>query len=265
MQLATASLVQGLEATHRRVETLLAGVGEEDQARQVPATPAWTVQDVLAHLADGEALALALLQGGTPEGMPGEADLAAGSLDEWTAAGVARWQDRPYSERLRAFAASAAALRAHLAALDPDGWKARVPWAMGPVAVRTLGQLRLHEAWVHGHDVAEALGVPFGVDGTSLAWMADLAVKVIPGSLARGGRAHPGAAIRVVLDGAGEWLVAGAPGPRPAPGTRPDLTLEADPLAFVLFAAGRRREPPWRASGGGALAADVAATLTSVG
>jgi hypothetical protein len=40
--------------------------------------------------------------------------------------------------------------------------------------------------------------------------------------------------------------------------------LEADPLAFVLRAAGRTAEDPWRAAGDARLAADVAASLSSV-
>ena len=40
--------------------------------------------------------------------------------------------------------------------------------------------------------------------------------------------------------------------------------LEADPLAFVLRAAGRTTTDPWNAEGDQALAADVAATLSSV-
>ena len=47
------------------------------------------------------------------------------------------------------------------------------------------------------------------------------------------------------------------------PGASPDLVLEADPLAYVLRAAGRTAEDPWRAAGDARLAADVAASLSS--
>src|SRR6266511_766971 len=62
----------------------------------------------------------------------------------------------------------------------------------------------------------------------------------------------------------GEWLLAGALGERPAPDATPDLTIEAEPLAFVLRATGRTGGQPWRAEGDQGLAADVAATLSSV-
>jgi hypothetical protein len=64
--------------------------------------------------------------------------------------------------------------------------------------------------------------------------------------------------------GAGRWLLGGAAGERPDPGATPDLVLEADPLAFVLRAAGRTTSEAWRADGDQELAADIAATLSSV-
>jgi len=75
--------------------------------------------------------------------------------------------------------------------------------------------------------------------------------------------------IRLRLDPAGEWLVGGAAGERPADGSRPDLEIEADALEFVLLSAGRRREPPWTAGttarGDLTLAADLVATALTVG
>jgi len=128
-----------------------------------------------------------------------------------------------------------------------------------------VAQLRLQEAWLHGRDAAEAVGVPFPVDPVTLGWMADIAARVIPGGLSRRGQARPGAVILLRLDDLGEWRLGGAAGERPAPDAQPDLVLEAEPLPFVLRAAGRRRGDPWHAEGDEALAAAVAATLFSVG
>src|SRR4029450_12767286 len=119
--------------------------------------------------------------------------------------------------------AAAAALRWHLASLDADGWRVRVPWVLGPTAVRTVAQLRLQEAWGQAHDVADAVGSAFDIDPVSLAWMADIAAKVIPGGLTRRGRPRPGTVIRVRLGDTGEWLVGGALGERPPPDAKPDL------------------------------------------
>jgi uncharacterized protein (TIGR03083 family) len=186
------------------------------------------------------------------------------TLDDWTAAQVAAHAGEAPEVRLAGWEAAADALRWHLAALDGDGWRARVPWVVGSVSLRTLAQLRLNEAWLHGRDVAEAAGRPFEVDEATLAWLADVAARVVPGGLSRRGRPHPGAVIRLRLGDLGEWLLGGAAGERPDPAAEPDLVVEAEPLAFVLRAAGRTGGEPWRATGDRRLAADFAATLHSV-
>jgi uncharacterized protein (TIGR03083 family) len=235
----------------------------------VPATPAWTVGDVAAHLGEGDRIALAVAQAagrdqeGTAE-RPGTVLGPGMTLDDWTAAGVAAHAGEPPEARLAAWEAAGDALRWHLAGLEGDGWRVRVPWVAGPTSLRTVAQLRLNEAWLHGNDVAEAAGRPFEVDDASLTWMADLAARVVPGGLSRRGRPHPGAVIRLRLGDLGEWLLGGAAGERPDPAAEADLVVEAEPLAFVLRAAGRTGGEPWRATGDAELAADFAATLHSV-
>lgn len=261
------SLLEGLEVTHRQVGQLLADLAPDAWTANVPATPAWSVGDVVSHLAEGERVALAVATGQPLPGADGAdgADSTATTIDQWTAAQVAAHTGETPTARLHAWEAAADAWRWHLAAVEGDGWRQRVPWVLGPVTRRTLAQLRLNEAWLHGRDIAEAVAAGFEADPATLAWMADLAARVIPGSLSRRGRPHPGAAILVRLDGAGEWLVGGAVGERPEPGREPDLVLEAEPLPFVLRAAGRTRSDPWRCSGDQRLAADVAATIHSLG
>ena len=233
---------------------MLAALEPADWVRNVPATPAWSVGDVVAHLAEADRAALATTRGDWH--LPG-------SLDEWNAAGVAAHRDEPPEARLEAWEAAADTLRWHLAALDADGWRARVAWVAGTISIKTLGVLRLNDAWHHGRDLAEATGRPFEADAPTLAFLADLAARTIPGGLSRRDRARPGAVILVRL-GTGRWLLGGAAGERPDPAATPDVVLEADPLAFVLRAAGRSTTDPWRAAGDRALLADVAATLSSV-
>ena len=243
-----------LETTHGRVGRLLAGLPPAAWDADVPATPAWSVSDVVAHLADGDRAALAAAQG--PWELPG-------TLDEWTAAGVAAHQGEAPEARLEGWEAAADALRWHLAALDAEGWRARVTFVAGAVSVKTVGVLRLNDAWHHGRDVAEATGEPFEADVPTLTFLADLAARTIPGGLSRRGRPHPGAVILLRL-GPHQWLLGGAAGERPDPSAAPDLVLEADPLPFVLRAAGRTPADPWRAEGDATMAADVSATLSSV-
>jgi uncharacterized protein (TIGR03083 family) len=254
IELTTAALVECLETTHGRVGRLLAGLAPADWEANVPATPAWSVGDVVAHLAESDRDALAAAQGAWQ--LPG-------TLDDWTAAGVAAHRGEAPEARLEGWEAAADALRWHLAALDAEGWRGRAPWVAGTVSVKTLGVLRLNDAWLHGRDLAEATGRRFEADEPTLAFLADLAARTIPGGLSRRGRARPGAVILVRL-GARQWLLGGAAGERPAPDAQPDLVLEADPLAFVLRAAGRATTDPWKAEGDEGLAADVAGTLSSV-
>lgn len=254
IELTTAALVECLETTHGRVGRLLAGLEAADWDANVPATPAWSVGDVVAHLAESDRDALAAAQGAWE--LPG-------TLDNWTAAGVAAHRGEAPEARLEGWEAAADALRWHLAALDAEGWRGRAPWVAGTVSVKTLGVLRLNDAWLHGRDMAEATGRRFEADEATLAFLADLAARTIPGGLSRRGRARPGAVILVRL-GAHQWLLGGAAGERPAPDAPPDLVLEADPMAFVLRAAGRTTTDPWQAHGDGTLLADVAATLSSV-
>jgi uncharacterized protein (TIGR03083 family) len=254
IELTTAALVECLETTHGRVGRLLAGLEAADWDANVPATPAWSVGDVVAHLAESDRDALAAAQGAWE--LPG-------TLDNWTAAGVAAHRGEAPEARLEGWEAAADALRWHLAALDAEGWRGRAPWVAGTISVKTLGVLRLNDAWLHGRDVAEATGRRFEADEATLAFLADLAARTIPGGLSRRGRARPGAVILVRL-GAHQWLLSGAAGERPAQDAPPDLVLEADPMAFVLRAAGRTTTDPWQARGDAGLAADVAATLSTV-
>lgn len=259
LDLDTGSLLAGLEATHGQVGRLLADLPAASWALAVPATPGWTVGDLVSHMAEGDRAALATIAGRLPLD-PSQWQ----GIDDWTAAQVhAHAGERP-AERLAAWESASDELRGALAGLDEAGWRARVPWVLGPVSVRTVAQLRLQEAWLHGHDAAEAVGVPWPVEPATLAWLADIAARVIPGSLSRRGRARPGAVILLRLDGLGEWRLGGAAGERPAPDAAPDLVLEAAPLPFILRAAGRRQGEPWQAHGDEALAAAVAATISSV-
>jgi uncharacterized protein (TIGR03083 family) len=254
IELTTAALVECLETTHGRVGRLLAGLAPADWDANVPATPAWSVGDVVAHLAESDRAALAAAQGAWQ--LPG-------TLDDWTAAGVAAHRGEGPEARLEGWEAAADALRWHLAALDAEGWRGRAPWVAGTISVKTLGVLRLNDAWLHGRDMAEATGRGFEADQATLAFLADLAARTVPGGLSRRGRARPGAVILVRL-GAHQWLLGGAAGERPAPDAPPDLVLEADPMAFVLRAAGRTTTDPWQATGDAGLAEDVAATLSTV-
>ena len=198
----------------------------------MPATPDWSAGDVVAHLAEGDRAALATLQGQWELG---------GSIDEWAAAGVAAHRDEGAEARLEGWEAAADALRWHLAALDAEGWRGRVPWVAGTISVKTLGVLRLNDAWHHGRDLADATGRRFEADAPTLAFLADLAARTIPGGLSRRGRARPGAVILLRL-GAGRWLLGGALGSVPTPAPPP--TWSWRPTRWPLSCAPPAAPPP---------------------
>jgi uncharacterized protein (TIGR03083 family) len=255
---STEPVLAALEGVQRRFGQLLLDIGPAGWDAPVPATPGWLVADMTAHMLHGERVALASTRG---EPTP---DLPARNVDEWTAAGIAEYAGPPRAGLIDAWIDAAAALRAELAGYDEEAWRGRAMWVAGPVRRSGLAQLRLHETWMHGRDVAEATGAAWPLDDQTLWWMADLAARVVPGTLTRAGRDRPGVAVLIRL-GDREWLVGAGAGKRPAPGTEPGLVLEAEPLDFVLLAAGRRHDRPWRATGDQAPAEDIASTISTVG
>ena len=232
---STAGLLAAIEDTYGRFGALLAGLDEAAWAVAVPGIPGWppTWSPTSATASASPSPAW--------KAPPGE--LPVDDVDAWTAAQVAAHKGEPPELLLQDVEAAADAFRWQLAALDRNGWRARTVWVAGPLSVRSLAQLRLHETWVHGHDVAEAVDRAWPADLATVAWMADLAASRACSTDPL--RARPGAAILLRLHPTGEWLVGGAAGHRPDPGTEPDLVIEADALEFVLLSARRRRWPPW--------------------
>ncbi len=111
----------------RRVAGLVAALADGQLREQVPAAPAWTVQDLAAHLVGGAADVAA----GRLDGAPGES---------WTARHVGERRDRPVPELL-------------------DEWE-----RAGPAVQRSLvGEARgPNMAWdllCHEGDLHEALGL----------------------------------------------------------------------------------------------------------
>lgn len=111
----------------RRVSVLVTALPDDQLALRVPATPAWTVRDVVAHLAGGPATILADDADDAPQ-------------PSWTARHVAARAGTPVAELLDELNANAAS-----------------------VAQRFGGSSRPAIVWdlvVHHADLREALGLP---------------------------------------------------------------------------------------------------------
>jgi uncharacterized protein (TIGR03084 family) len=150
----------------------------------------WAVADVVLHLAQTDALALASAQGRFADGL----DVLAGGLerqgnvDDGAAAMVARERGVPNAALFERWRSGAATVRDVLAAGDPHR---RVVWVAGELSMQTLATTRLAECWIHTGDVADALGV--GQEPTDrLYHIARLAWRTLPYAFARDGRTLAG-------------------------------------------------------------------------
>lgn len=200
----------------RRITELVRDLPAEQLAAQVPGCPAWTVTDVVAHLA------------GTCS------DVLAGNLDgvttePWTTAQIEARRGRSIEELLEEWAAVAPQVEA-LAAHFPG----------------RMGTQWVLDATTHEHDIRGALGEPGARDSASVAMALEFMVGGLGVSVAT--RGLPPLEVRAdgvswVVGGEGETdmqaVVMGAEPPVQV-GGRADVTVEAS--SFELFRAltGRR-------------------------
>ncbi|MCO5331462.1 MAG: hypothetical protein M9961_15425 [Ilumatobacteraceae bacterium] len=126
-------------AARERISAIVTADGV-DPDRIVPATPAWSVHDLVAHITGVAADATS----GNMAGAPGEA---------WTAAQVERGRDRSIAEMVEEWGATGPGIEAFLS--GPGG----------EMAGAAVMDIHTHEA-----DVRHALGLPFEVPADFLAW-----------------------------------------------------------------------------------------------
>jgi len=129
-------------AARERISALVAAPGV-DPSTPVPATPQWTVRDVVAHVS-----------GVAHDAATGNMADAPG--DEWTAAQVDRSAGRSIEEMIELWAADAVGVEAFFS--SPGGA------AMGA---------GVYDVHCHEADLRNALGLPFDVPADFLAWAAE--------------------------------------------------------------------------------------------
>lgn len=127
------------EAARQRITALVTADGV-DLETMVPATPAWRVRDVVAHLSGVTVDAI----NGNMDGAPGEA---------WTAAQVERGRDRALADLLDDWAKYGPMLAAFLSS------------PAGGVAANAVFDVHTHEA-----DIRHALGLSLAIPDDFLAW-----------------------------------------------------------------------------------------------
>ncbi len=193
---------------HDRVAALVAGLGEPELARVVPACPEWTVHDLVAHLA-GTAADVAARH---TTGMPGPS---------WTAAQVERGSGRTVGELL-------------------TEWDEHADGAASAIEDRRVPAGVLHDLLVHEGDLVEALGAaapPW--DG----WAA--AARLVVRQVVRGIRGSPSLVVRSAgiewrsPDDPGERRGAAAGAPAPA---RSTVTVDFYELYRGLYSRRSREQ-----------------------
>lgn len=135
----TPPLDEWYRASRRRVAALVDASAAD---RPVPATPAWTVHDVVSHLA------------GVAEDVR-TGNLAGVATDPWTAAQVERGRSKTMAQLLEQWETDAPALEALLA-------------AHGAAVGRAVIDALTHEA-----DLCGALGLAIDLPSDAVAWAAD--------------------------------------------------------------------------------------------
>jgi len=158
-----------------RVSDLVRDLDADTLARTAPATPAWSVQDVLAHLV-----------GDVTDVVEGNLDGVA--TDAWTQAQVDRRRGVTVADLLDEWERGAAVLEPTI-----DGF---------PPMMRTMF---LTDAVTHEHDIRHAIGAPGARDSDAIAF--SYVRAIVPVGAARG----EAGAVRIVHE-AGEDVVGdGAP------------------------------------------------------
>lgn len=137
-------------ASRLRVGELVSGA---DPATEVPATPGWSVHDVVAHLA------------GLAEDVADD-NMGAAPSPEWTAAHVERGRAKTVAQLLAQWDGHAPGLEAALSSAD------------GAASSAALVDVNTHEA-----DLRHALGLPPAPDPAFLAWAAPLMRMIFAGAV----------------------------------------------------------------------------------
>jgi uncharacterized protein (TIGR03084 family) len=119
---------------------------------RLTAAPGWAVRHQVSHLAYfDEQAALARVD---PAAYEAGRDAALADLTSFDTAGP--YVAEPPAELLARWRAARAALLEAFTEADPDE---RLPWYGPPMGARSFLTARLMEAWAHGVDVTDALGV----------------------------------------------------------------------------------------------------------
>jgi uncharacterized protein (TIGR03084 family) len=188
-------LIDALRAEQGDLDSLLAALDDHAWDSMTPAEP-WTIRDTVSHLAffdEKETEAIS-----DPEAFANEInERLTDGIDGYMALGLDRGRSMTPSQVLTWWRAARAAEITAFEGVDPD---ALLPWYGPPMKAPSAVIARLMETWAHGHDVAEALGVP-RPPTERLFLIAELGVKTFSWSYLNRGLEVPAERVRVALRG----------------------------------------------------------------
>ncbi|MEJ2885807.1 TIGR03084 family metal-binding protein [Actinomycetospora aeridis] len=144
-----------LRADSEAIETMVAGLTDEQWQQETPAT-GWTIADQVAHLAF--VFSLAATAAAEPEQFRAIAGgvQGFGEFDAAVNAALEPYRALPPAEVLAAFRAERDRSLTALAAIPADG---TVPWFVNPLPPVVLASAGMLECFAHGQDIADTLGV----------------------------------------------------------------------------------------------------------
>lgn len=191
-----AGLVDAWAQTVRAVVDLGRTMRPED-AGLATDCPGWTVQDVVAHVAGGEAMVA-----GEPEPPVDVSGLAhvrhafGARMERYVEARRGRALDDVLDELEDRLAERLERYRAE--GVDGD---TEVPGPFGPTTLADLVAVRTFDVWVHEQDLREALARPGGLDTPAAAVSVGRVFAAFPRVVARDAGIEPGHAVVLELTG----------------------------------------------------------------
>lgn len=196
-----ADLAEIYDAARRDLAGLVSGLSREELERPVPATPAWSIRDVVAHVTG-------VVQGAVAGDFPREFFVALGSehavgiLNDWTDRHVADRRQRPLQDVLEEWEKATAAVAPMI--------RGETPWP--EEVVLFAGRVLVTDLTIHQQDVYGALGLVKDRDTPQIrigfatyAGGVDLRIKASGGPALRlvnehkevvAGEGEPGASVR---------------------------------------------------------------------
>jgi enediyne biosynthesis protein E11 len=147
-------VIADLTAEAGEVDQLLDGLSDADWTRPTPA-PGWTIADQVAHLAF--IYRLAGTAASDPETFKAmTSKVSAANFEAVVNGALAEFRNDPPEVLRNRFRAERDASIKALAAAPPDR---PVPWLVRPLPPAVLASAGLMEAFAHGQDIADALGI----------------------------------------------------------------------------------------------------------